>query len=329
MGMQRVRPTMHRLSVERDSMLRLGRVGAPLSWICAVLALWFAACSSSPAELASQGSPDVGQSRTSSDREVDDALRGESSLQEEAGTSRQAEQEAELRGPSETSEAPNEDDRFGEMHDRCAEEAQEGPWEEYSERFERCIERSTGEPEGFASDARIEEVSWEAALRWWPYRPVLDGESAIRPGAAERLFVSSETGGRDGDPRSELSGITLVYEYPDASADDVDLQGVVDGGGLVVGVNFYPPEGPSPSAGDLNSKPVIVRDHPAHMTEIRRDGEDAPAEGRYQGNVDLRTVFWARPLDSGGTLRWHVANSPEEYSEQETLEWIDGLREVD
>lgn len=173
----------------------------------------------------------------------------------------------------------------------------------------------------WALDPVRQELSWQQILDWWPYRPLLRANWFPKGKALERVFAVSERGGTHADPRSEVTSVAVLYEYPPHTADKEGFDELLEAGTLLVEVIFTPQgqadalAAPPPKA---NPRPVEVRGHAALMTERRPPDYD----------FSRREVKWKETVPGSGYLSWHITDHADLYSAGETIEFIDRLREV-
>jgi hypothetical protein len=194
---------------------------------------------------------------------------------------------------------------------------------------------SAGEPEGprpYSDVPENQRITWEEALEWWPYRPLLRHAQAPKPEFAngrESLFATSKDGGTKGDPRKQFCTLTAFWEVPPYTSDVSDYLSIVANGGMAVTVRFYPPSLPF-EKGAQGGKPIVVRGTNAWMYELRSDKATADEhEWRFHGSADIRYVQWQEYLPrDGGTIDWLVLTHAVTYSEQDTYAAINAMTEV-
>jgi hypothetical protein len=148
------------------------------------------------------------------------------------------------------------------------------------------------------------------ALAWWPYRPVLRAEQTS---LSESLLAFD----RDFDPRSQSAALLTVYEKPPNTSHTRGFWGVVDNGGIAVHVQYAPPGSEVRPYPENRSRIVDARGRRAQLVDIRRPRD----------NVDWTLVTWSDTQSNGGTLVWTISCSPQHYSDDALLAFVNGLTE--
>lgn len=177
----------------------------------------------------------------------------------------------------------------------------------------------------WASHKWVRQVSWEAALSWWPDRPLLRALSLPKPGSEEAVFAGAPGGGTAGSPRSQYAGIFVWYQYPPRVVRTDSFNEVIEGGGYAVFVTYHPPGTVPPWTGNplllKSQRPVVVRGHSARLMELRK-------EPVGDSNVDWRAIRWEESSPDGGVVQWEISTHPLKYTEQESIDFVDRLAEV-
>lgn len=158
-------------------------------------------------------------------------------------------------------------------------------------------------------------MTWDQALEWWPHA-LLQATWLPRGDAEEALHAFSWKGGRQGDPRETGSSLTLLYQYPPATAQIHDLDGILDGGGLSIGVRFVTSDAPPSSFPPGYSEPVMVRGEAGQHVEFREP----------EAQDDLRIVVWTQRVD-GGTGEWRISSHPDLYGERDVMDFAERMQE--
>ena len=159
-----------------------------------------------------------------------------------------------------------------------------------------------------------ERVSWDEVKNWWPYRPLLRATWLPKPDGRESLFASTSSGGRSGDPRSELASVDVLYDYAPHFAESSSYSEILDAGGILIGVTYIPPDHPEGQPGyfpDEETRVMTMRGHDVIVVERKPP--------KY--NVSWRHVIWRQPTTSGGLLHWEIRNHPDRYTVNETIQF--------
>jgi hypothetical protein len=169
------------------------------------------------------------------------------------------------------------------------------------------------------ADRRLESIEWGEALNWWPHRPLLRSANPPISSFIEDVLAASYEGGTNGDPKRDWTALSLLYRNREHSPESLSLSQLMDVGTVQVRVAFYPPGSEVPWRGsEVGTKTVRVRGHIARMVVIRRsDGS----------NVDWRAIRWEEQEESG-IVQWEVSNSPEAYSDEDSIEFINDLDQI-
>lgn len=181
----------------------------------------------------------------------------------------------------------------------------------------------TTDPSSAASGAdEREELAFEEALRWWPYRPLLRFDGSLEFGKpVEGIFSKSESGGTEADPSKESSTLVFLYQNPAARKQDNDFFSVLAAGGAAVWVTSIPATTPDqlrPTVGD-DDRIVEVRGRQAVSEEFwKRDG----------ANADFRLIYWFEYQPDGTQLVWHLSGDPNDFSENDLIAWGNSLTEI-
>ncbi|HVL82593.1 MAG TPA: hypothetical protein VM840_13465 [Actinomycetota bacterium] len=188
-----------------------------------------------------------------------------------------------------------------------------------------------GTPVPYARVKENEAVTWEQALAWWPYRPLLRYNGPPKPGldGSEAVFATSQKGGRKGDPRKEFSVLTVFWQVPGTDSSNSTYLAMVEAGGMAVSARFYPPSIPFEKTAQ-GGKAVVVRGTNAWMTELRTDRAEAEKESwREYGSQDIRYIQWQEylPRDSG-TIDWLVMTHATGWTERESVDAVNAMVEV-
>jgi hypothetical protein len=185
-------------------------------------------------------------------------------------------------------------------------------------RWDKWSEMHPG-PKTVAADDTRERVTRSEATAWWPFGPLLADESFAAHKKDEVVFALTPEGGRRGDPRSGPSAVEVYYQRPPTTVENSDYFEIIDGDGITVSVEYFPPgrDVPLDSFENEKAKPVVVRHRPAVLIERRRP----------ETNVDWRVVRWRDKAEGGGVLRWTIGNNPLTYTRHETIDFIERLGE--
>ena len=166
--------------------------------------------------------------------------------------------------------------------------------------------------EPFIRNAESKRVSWEEAHDWWDHRELLQGK------LAEATEVIYALPGKKTSSLGSNSAVVAFYQKG-ARVDEHSYWRFVDEGGIEVRVTHYAPGSVVPYAAPIwADKQVRVRGHLADLLELRRSEGD--------GN-NWRTIRWRIQQSNGSTLLWQIGNHPNLYSEQQTIDFIERLRE--
>lgn len=165
----------------------------------------------------------------------------------------------------------------------------------------------------------MELVSWSAGTEWWPHGALVRSVPAPDRASQESVFRFPSFRSRVPNPTKDMAGISVFYWNDRGSPFEAYFDDIRASGGIQVSVTFYPPGEHVPwSEGFFEQKAVVVRGHAARMVELRKD---------QNANVDWRAVRWEEPA-TGGTLQWEISNHPDVYTTEETLAFIEALKEV-
>lgn len=192
--------------------------------------------------------------------------------------------------------------------------------EGHGERARAAAENPIASGEGPLAGPDWEALStWEEAREWWgEHAPLL--RAVQFPGAdgpTENLFWSDDT---------ELGGdrfLMAVYSYDKADPSTNSQWEILDTHGLILRFRHVRPGNTPAYAHPFWTKKVVqVRGHPAKLFEARR------SEG---SNVDWRVVYWETPSEEqqGALVQYSIDVSPERYSEEQTIEFINRLHLVE
>ena len=167
--------------------------------------------------------------------------------------------------------------------------------------------------EPFIRNAESKRVSWTEALEWWEHGELLQGKLAD---ATEVIYALPNR--KKTSSLASNSAVVTFYQKG-AGVDEHSYWRFVDEGGIEVRVTHYAPESVVPYAAPIwADKQVRVRGHMADLLELRRSGGD--------GN-NWRTIRWRIQRSNGSTLLWQIGNHPDLYDEQQTIDFIERLRE--
>jgi len=172
----------------------------------------------------------------------------------------------------------------------------------------------------YAKNKFNEIVSMEDLKKWWPYRPLYRSPAASDGGAAEVFVAASSEGGRKGDGSSEAAYAIVLYAYPATTVDTSSRGDLLKNRAVIVGSRFaglgtppsVAPQGPG-------EKPVAVRGHAGRTFVATLAGF---------GGFKIRIVEWNEPTDGGGTLWRQATTGAEAYSEEQVLEFLNGMEEI-
>jgi hypothetical protein len=187
-------------------------------------------------------------------------------------------------------------------------------------RFEEYRKTHPAQAKPVVEDPLKERLrSWDPLVAWWPYRPLLRANWWPKGKAEEVLFATSRKGGRGGKPGgSDVAEVQILYQYPPSTVEKNHYFSLMESGAWEIEVMYVPPGSP-PRDPATPGQPVVVKGHPAEMRMFRA-GDNS--------NVDWRVVEWMDPLENGASLSWRVANHPDVYTDEETMEFLGRLDEV-
>lgn len=168
---------------------------------------------------------------------------------------------------------------------------------------------------------RWELLSWDRATAWWPYRPIFRWEP-MRPSFEEAIYAYSNEGGTHGDPSAVTASLDVFYQIPPDTVEKHSIWRVMEAGGFTVSFSYWAPGETAPvlfySDAASTDHQVTVRGHSAWVHDMHKPRD----------NRDSLRIQWNEARPNGGTLFWRIGVNPLRYSEQQTIDFINSLRET-
>lgn len=200
---------------------------------------------------------------------------------------------------------PGSTDRFS--SEENGNSASEGPTDDVGSLTEPSGDRPLG------SGRR--RLSWQEARVWWGASgELLRGEWFPKGSPQEEAIYGTDDRDRDG-----YKVLISAYSYRGATAEEDNQWEILGNGGIIVRFVYLPP-GELPWYSDplWTEKVVRVRGHTAKLFEALH------SEG---ANVQFRTIYWEEPSsqDAGAQVQYMVEVDPFEYSEEDTIRFIDAM----
>lgn len=162
-----------------------------------------------------------------------------------------------------------------------------------------------------------EQLNFEAAKSWWPYRPIFESREAESSGLTGIwVAYSPRQRGSQGSPHNEVSSLKRFYFPPSIDPGRDSSWDILEAGGLIIETHFYPPGEEVPFTDESEvpeQEVVIVRDRAARVIELYLE---------RGSNVNVRWIRWEEAQPNGGHVQYVIGTHPKKYTRERSIELV-------